>query len=69
MLAIKTYLFSVNGFSTIIFDEIDAGVSGDIGRKMGRILKKLRFGCLTGLIGLVAQKTERISCTKVKQTP
>ena len=41
MLLLKTYLFSVNKFSTIIFDEIDSGVSGDIGRKMGRILRKI----------------------------
>ena len=40
MLCIKKYLFSINNFSTIIFDEIDGGVSAHIGRKMGRILQQ-----------------------------
>ena len=41
MLCVKKYLFQITKFSTIIFDEIDSGVSGDIGRKMGRILQKM----------------------------
>ena len=41
MLCIKKYLFSINNFSTIIFDEIDGGVSAHIGRKMGRILQQM----------------------------
>ena len=41
MLCVKKHLFGMLNFSTIIFDEIDAGVSGEIGRKMGRILKKI----------------------------
>ena len=41
MLCIKKSLFSVSSFSTIIFDEIDSGVSGAIGRKMGRILQNI----------------------------
>ena len=43
----------MNNFSTIIFDEIDSGVSGEIGRKMGRILKKISLKgqviCITHL--------------------
>ena len=41
MLCVKKYLFSMLDFSTIIFDEIDSGVSGEIGRKMGRILRHI----------------------------
>jgi len=41
MLCVKKYLFQLNKFSVIIFDEIDAGVSGDIGRKMGKIIKNM----------------------------
>ena len=41
MLCIKKHLFKIDNFSTIIFDEIDSGVSGDIGRKMGRILQQM----------------------------
>ena len=33
MLCLKKQLFSINTFSTIIFDEIDAGVSGEIEEK------------------------------------
>jgi len=41
MLCVKKQLFNIDSFSTIIFDEIDSGVSGDIGRKMGRILQNI----------------------------
>lgn len=51
MLCVKKYLFQTTSFSTIIFDEIDAGVSGLIARKMGRILQDIsQFGqviCIT----------------------
>ena len=53
MLCIKKHLFKVDRFSAIIFDEIDAGVSGDIGRKMGRILQEMSINgqviCITHL--------------------
>ena len=41
MLCLKKNLFNISQFSTIIFDEIDSGVSGEIGRKIGRVLKKM----------------------------
>ena len=43
MLCVKKHLFSMLDFATIVFDEVDAGVSGEIGRKMGRILKEMSF--------------------------
>jgi len=53
MLCIKKQLFNIDTFSTIIFDEIDSGVSGDIGRKMGRILHNMSLQgqviCITHL--------------------
>lgn len=53
MLCIKKNLFKISTFPTIIFDEIDSGVSGEIGRKMGRILKKMSLNgqviCITHL--------------------
>ncbi|MAQ31402.1 MAG: hypothetical protein CMD26_01520 [Flavobacteriales bacterium] len=53
MLCLKKQLFSINTFSTIIFDEIDSGVSGEIGRKMGRILQNIAINgqviCITHL--------------------
>lgn len=39
MLAVKSLISSRNLLPTIIFDEIDAGVSGDIAGKAGKILK------------------------------
>ena len=41
MLCVKSLLSSAKGLPTIIFDEIDAGVSGEVADKMGRIMKKM----------------------------
>lgn len=41
MLAIKAILSEYSQLPTIIFDEIDSGVSGEIADKMGEIMKKM----------------------------
>ncbi len=41
MLAIKAIISNSKALPTIIFDEIDTGVSGEIADKMGNILKKM----------------------------
>ncbi len=41
MLCFKKHIFSSLSFPCIIFDEIDSGVSGEIARKMGRIIKNI----------------------------
>ncbi len=41
MLAIKTCLSSVNGITTYIFDEIDAGISGQTAKVVGEKLAKI----------------------------
>ncbi|MBC7524564.1 MAG: DNA repair protein RecN [Flavobacterium sp.] len=41
MLAVKSVLASYSQLPTIIFDEIDTGVSGEIANKMGAIMKKM----------------------------
>lgn len=41
MLAIKTLITDARALPTIIFDEIDTGVSGEIALKMGAILEKM----------------------------
>jgi DNA repair protein RecN (Recombination protein N) len=41
MLAIKAVLADFSQLPTILFDEIDTGVSGDIALKMGEIMKKM----------------------------
>ncbi|MBA3706477.1 MAG: hypothetical protein H0W84_11455 [Bacteroidetes bacterium] len=41
MLAIKTVLAEKDKIGILVFDEIDAGISGRIASKVGKILKKL----------------------------
>ncbi|MCB0409874.1 MAG: DNA repair protein RecN, partial [Flavobacteriales bacterium] len=41
MLAIKSILSRNKAINTILFDEIDTGVSGDIADKMGEIMKQI----------------------------
>jgi DNA repair protein RecN (Recombination protein N) len=41
MLATKAILAQYSNLPTIIFDEIDTGVSGEIANKMGDIMKKM----------------------------
>ncbi len=41
MLAIKTLITDARSLPTIIFDEIDTGVSGEVALKMGQILEKM----------------------------
>jgi len=41
MLAIKTTLAGADRVETLIFDEIDAGISGRIAQKVGKVMKKL----------------------------
>lgn len=41
MLAVKSILATQSNLPTIVFDEIDTGVSGDIAQKMGDILQKM----------------------------
>lgn len=41
MLILKSLIASKNSISTIIFDEIDVGVSGEIAYKMGEIFKEM----------------------------
>ncbi len=41
MLAIKTVLSDADKTGVLVFDEIDAGISGRIAQKVGRVMKKL----------------------------
>lgn len=55
MLAINALLSDFTEMPTIIFDEIDTGVSGEIASKMGKMMKK------------IAEKTQVISITHLPQ--
>ena len=50
MLAIKNLLRNSKALPTVIFDEIDSGVSGEIGVKMGNIIKS--FSASTQIINI-----------------
>lgn len=41
MLAIKTIMSNVANSATLVFDEIDLGISGEVAIKMGHLIKKL----------------------------
>jgi DNA repair protein RecN (Recombination protein N) len=41
MLAIKTLITDATSLPTIIFDEIDSGISGEVAVKMGQILEQM----------------------------
>ena len=43
MLAVKSILAAQSNLPTIIFDEIDTGVSGEIAKKMGGILQRMGY--------------------------
>lgn len=44
MLAVKSLVSDTSGLPTIIFDEIDTGVSGEIAHKMGNIIRRMANG-------------------------
>ncbi len=50
MLSIKNLLRNSKALPTVIFDEIDSGVSGEIGMKMGNIIKS--FSATTQIINI-----------------
>jgi DNA repair protein RecN (Recombination protein N) len=58
MLALKTVLAKSDPVGTMVFDEIDAGVGGDlgtaIGRKMSRLGKTHQVLCITHLASIAA---------------
>jgi DNA repair protein RecN (Recombination protein N) len=69
LLALKSTLASVDGSSTLLFDEIDAGVSGRVSGAMGDLLHSLarhrQVFCVTHqpLVAAVADHHYRVSKT------
>jgi len=62
MLCLKAELSEAKSLPTIIFDEIDTGVSGDIADKMGNIMKvmsrNMQVICITHLAQIAAKGNE-----------
>lgn len=68
MLAIKTVLAGKDDIGVLVFDEIDAGISGRIAQKVGRIMKKLaekrQIICITHLPQIAAMSDTHFRVTK-----
>ncbi|CDZ24177.1 DNA repair protein RecN [[Clostridium] cellulosi] len=68
MLAIKAVLANSDGIDTLIFDEIDTGVSGHAAQKIGNKLKQLsqdcQVICVTHLAQIAAQADRHILIEK-----
>jgi DNA repair protein RecN (Recombination protein N) len=68
MLAIKTALSEKDKIPILVFDEIDAGISGRIAQKVGRILKNLasthQLICITHLPQIAAMSQKHFYVTK-----
>jgi DNA repair protein RecN (Recombination protein N) len=69
MLAVKSILSQYSKLPTIIFDEIDTGVSGEIAHKMGDILKQMsenmQVFAITHLPQIAGKGKEHIKVYKV----
>jgi len=68
MLAIKTVFQDKNPVSTLIFDEIDTGISGETAKKVSNHLKKLsnhkQVICITHLPQIAQQADNHLHITK-----
>lgn len=68
MLAVKSILANYSKLPTIIFDEIDTGVSGEIAQKMGDIMKvmssKMQVFAITHLPQIAAKGTQHYKVFK-----
>lgn len=71
MLAMKTVLSAADAVPTLIFDEIDAGISGRVGNLVGRKLWSLarqhQVLCVTHLPQIASYADQHLSVSKVVQ--
>ena len=71
MLAVKAILAQYSKLPTIIFDEIDTGVSGEIANKMGEIMKimsnDMQVFAITHLPQIAAKGTQHYKVFKYSQ--
>ncbi len=72
MLAVKSILAEYSNLPTIIFDEIDTGVSGEIADKMGDIMRKMsqnmQVFAITHLPQIAAKGSDHFEVYKVVDT-
>ncbi len=72
MLAVKSLVSTQNLLPTIVFDEIDSGISGDIGGKVGKILRgisnNMQVIAITHLPQIAALSDEHYKVSKITDT-
>jgi len=72
MLAIKTVLAGKDDVGILVFDEIDAGISGRVAQKVGKIMKKLsesrQIICITHLPQIAALSDTHFRVSKSEKT-
>jgi DNA repair protein RecN (Recombination protein N) len=73
MLAIKSVLSDADRTSVLVFDEIDAGISGRIAQKAGKVMKKLSTShqiiAITHLAQIAALADEHLLVEKESEGP
>ncbi|RKX93943.1 MAG: DNA repair protein RecN [Spirochaetes bacterium] len=71
MLSIKTVLADSDSISTLVFDEIDSGIGGEIGLAVGEYLARLgnskQILCITHLASIAVRADNHIKVDKVVQ--
>jgi DNA repair protein RecN (Recombination protein N) len=70
MLAIKTALADSDDIPTLVFDEIDSGIGGEVGRALGEHLQNLssrkQILCITHLASIAAHADNHIRVSKIE---
>jgi len=71
MLALKTILASADGISTLIFDEVDTGISGKtaqlVAEKMAYLSKKHQLICVTHLPQIASMADTHYRISKIER--
>lgn len=71
MLAIKTVLAEADQIQTLVFDEIDAGIGGEVALAVGEYLKQLSAGkqvlCITHLASIAVRADNHIKVEKLTE--
>lgn len=71
MLAIKTVLAARDGVATLVFDEVDAGISGETAAQVGRLMEELggayQVICITHHAAIAARAGRHISVSKTSE--
>jgi DNA repair protein RecN (Recombination protein N) len=68
MLAIKTVLAAKDGVATLVFDEVDAGISGETAAQVGQLMDELgeayQVICITHHAAIAARAGRHLSVSK-----